>query len=896
MELEQQNPSKNNNLSHLYKAMNEERNTREPVSMPASSNVGQFSFSSHQSQPHVSQQRIAEKETFMTRFLDGIISVSLAALFFGLPLFFTGLTLQGLAFEKEMYFYFWLLLAIVSWVSRGVIVGEMKIRKTPLDIPLVIFAVASIASMVVSVDRWHSFWGSFGDPSRGVLSIVSLIIVYYLVLSHFTVKRMHIMMTSLVASAFVLMVWTLLVVFGVHFLPASIEQHAPLSLMGSITALMIFLAGCLPLFIAVISMIHSSSTRSSFFRVFFTGVLLIGIALDLLLLFLLSVYVSWLAVIIGFAFFLLYILAQVVKIEERWAWLPMLVLVILLAFYMIGSQNILKTTLPIEATPNAQLSWTIVKESLKNKPFFGSGPATYGYNFSLYRPQEYNQQPLSGLRFNQGTGLYFEALSTIGVVGVMAFTILLLSFVSVGLFLLAQKKESNKFLSLGLWSTVMILLISALTGQFSGAIFILGALIASLFLAVLMYESQSEENYIRLSLQSSPKFALAFAFVFLVVSAGVAFTFAFIGKAFWADVLAAQAMESSLGSNDGVTKMTRAMNYMPKESHYVSYLGQIYLTMATQEVNKSEGDRNTDSLKKYVESANGFAKVAHDMSPNDIVIQEALAQTYENTLFIAGVRQDLLDAVQQAYERASALEPHNPVYYVKLGQVKKTAANSATQEDRKTLLSDAVNLFQKSIDEKPNFMLGYFNLALAQEASGAIDDAIKSLAKGIAIDRTSKDVDELKYNLARLLRIRGNDNDLKLAEALLNEVLATNDTSLNAYLTLGLVYEQTDRKDDAIKTYQKVLTLLSGDKSDAARKQIQTFIDNVKAGKSNATKTTAVQPTPQTPPSVATPETPVVNTQPSTITPPNDIQTNTPVTNDGATTPLDKTSSQKKNP
>jgi hypothetical protein len=68
-----------------------------------------------------------------------VITVSLVALFFGLPLFFTGLTFQGIAFEKQIYFYVWLLIGVVAWVSKGVTTGEMRIRRTPLDIPIALF-------------------------------------------------------------------------------------------------------------------------------------------------------------------------------------------------------------------------------------------------------------------------------------------------------------------------------------------------------------------------------------------------------------------------------------------------------------------------------------------------------------------------------------------------------------------------------------------------------------------------------------------------------------------------------------------------------------------------------------------------------------------------------------
>ena len=48
----------------------------------------------------------------LIKIFDFLITFSLGALFFGLPLFFSGATFQGLSFDKQMYFYFWIILFI----------------------------------------------------------------------------------------------------------------------------------------------------------------------------------------------------------------------------------------------------------------------------------------------------------------------------------------------------------------------------------------------------------------------------------------------------------------------------------------------------------------------------------------------------------------------------------------------------------------------------------------------------------------------------------------------------------------------------------------------------------------------------------------------------------------
>jgi len=93
-----------------------------------------------------------------TKLFDFLITFSLGALFFGLPLFFSGVTFQGLAFDKQMYFYFWIILALVFWVIKGIILGEMKIRRTPLDIPIIIFLLTGLFLHIIG------FWPYLKKP------------------------------------------------------------------------------------------------------------------------------------------------------------------------------------------------------------------------------------------------------------------------------------------------------------------------------------------------------------------------------------------------------------------------------------------------------------------------------------------------------------------------------------------------------------------------------------------------------------------------------------------------------------------------------------------------------------------------------------------------------------
>lgn len=289
----------------------------------------------------------ASQPSRASEWLDKLVTFSLAALFFGLPVFFTGLTAQGTSFEKQIYFYVWTLIALVAWVAKGVTTGEMRIRRTPLDIPIAIFWAVFAVSTVLSVDRWHSFWGFFGDPSRGLMSVTALVIAYYILLSNFNRSLWKWSVSAIVISSSILSVWTALAVMGIKFLPAKIMAFAPLSLVGSISGLGIFFGAMIPILITVIFSLRSAE-KGSLSKNILTGLVMVLLLLDMFLLLALYAFVPWIGVLVGMGFFLIFILSQIIRPTQNWTWLPMVAFLAVLIVLMIGVVNISRINLPAE--------------------------------------------------------------------------------------------------------------------------------------------------------------------------------------------------------------------------------------------------------------------------------------------------------------------------------------------------------------------------------------------------------------------------------------------------------------------------------------------------------------------------------------------------------------------
>lgn len=771
------------------------------------------------------------------KLFDFIISLSLAAIFFGLPLFFTGLTLQGIAFDKQVFFYAFVLLGLVAWVSKGVIVGELKIRRTPLDIPIVAFWLVYLLATIFSVDRWHSFWGFFGDPSRGFLSATALLISYYLISSNFTQKRFKIMLTASIISAAIVSLWSLLAVLGVKFLPDKILQLAPISLMGSVSGLGVFLSFMFPISITALFQIQKAEKMKPVWKKIFTFGILASLAVytaDILLFF---AFIPWPALLVGLGLFLIFILSQVVRPSENWTWLPMVVFVAAFAILMIGNNRLARINLPVEVTPNYQMSWDVAWQSTKDNFVLGSGPATYSYDFSLHHSKDFNLNALYNLRFYQGTGLFFEALPTIGILGTIALILLALSFVSVVIYLLTREKEKNKIYSLGYVISALILLGASFLGRAEGVVIIMSGLFGSLALALLLWESGSEEKNISLSLKASPKYALALAFVFIVVSAGVVFLYVFLGKILIADVYAGkkvsgnQIVEEEINSSLG-----KAIQLYPQEGRYYSQASQRYMILANSEILKGEKERDLLKVQNNLNASILLAKRGSELMKNDISAVENLALIYENAgLYV----KDSLDLARATYEQAQKLEPHNPDYFIKLGQIRIAVVSGKEEKERTPVIEEAKGLFNQAIDEKNNYAPGYYNLALAEEALGGMDSSIDNMAKAFRLDRSNINY---AFNLARLYQVRGKGDDDKIAEDLFKQILGVNDKEINTHFSLGLLYEKMSRKSEAISEYKKVLDLLPAspaggpEGSGEAKDKIEKMISNIENGISNQIK------------------------------------------------------------
>ncbi|GAG50220.1 unnamed protein product, partial [marine sediment metagenome] len=118
-----------------------------------------------------------------------IIKTSIILLVFLLPLFFLPFSFEAFEFNKQYLLLFLVSLAFFSWVVKMVLIDkEIRLKKTPLDVPILVFLLVAVLGAIFSVDKTSSLFGFYGRFSDGLIGLLSLGILYFLITNNVSVK------------------------------------------------------------------------------------------------------------------------------------------------------------------------------------------------------------------------------------------------------------------------------------------------------------------------------------------------------------------------------------------------------------------------------------------------------------------------------------------------------------------------------------------------------------------------------------------------------------------------------------------------------------------------------------------------------------------------------------
>lgn len=121
----------------------------------------------------------------LVRRINRAIEILFYGLFFLVPLAMHPKTNELFEFNKMWVVFYFSLLIFFLWTTKMILLKRIEIRRTPFDIPLLLFLLSQIISTIFSIDHHTSFWGYYTRFNGGLLSTISYIFLYYAFASNF---------------------------------------------------------------------------------------------------------------------------------------------------------------------------------------------------------------------------------------------------------------------------------------------------------------------------------------------------------------------------------------------------------------------------------------------------------------------------------------------------------------------------------------------------------------------------------------------------------------------------------------------------------------------------------------------------------------------------------------
>lgn len=699
----------------------------------------------------------------ITAFLDHGITGLLLVVAGVTPLLFFNQTTEFYEMPKLLFLIVSVAVLLGMWIFSWILKGKVIITRTPLDIPLLVLLVVVIASAYFSESRFAAIYGTFPRVHGSAVAWVTYILLYFVTVSHLrTLGQIKTFLYVLYGSGFVVALISILSYFRI-FLPVDFAQAVNFTPTGSSFSTVAFLLLLLPF--PLLSLINPTKYMPTgpavlLATLFSVTVVLLGnipALIAMLIVYVLTVFVSK--------------PAQIQKTVAMFA-VPVIVTVLVLAVSYIplpGGMNQLQANFPKEIQLPFTTSWKVSASAFRDAPFIGTGPSTYLFNFTAYKPLEFNQLDFWNFSFDTAYNEFLQVLGTLGILGLVALLLLCLIVLnSARKNMSLDNAEANIENSHeGIHENAHVMLPAlAISGVVAIVLLAIHATtlvstVATLFiLAAFMVSQKSVRGRvmklsmgIKASTSDNKQFDLFPVLIFIAfLVAAVPVLYKTFNTAM-ADYYHRQALSQA---NQNGTKtyefLQKAETLNPEIDLYRVDMAQTNFALAnaiaaqkgpqagaaTTSGTLTDQDRST--IQSLLSQAVNEGRASVALSPRSSRNWEVLASIYRN---ITGVADNALVFSLDAYGRAIQRDPLNPALRVNVGGIYYSIKN----------YDQAIRFFSDAANLKPDYANAYYNLAIALRDKGDLQNA-KAVAE----------------QAVKVLSENKNTQDYKTATTLLNEL------------------------------------------------------------------------------------------------------------------------------
>lgn len=658
---------------------------------------------------------MGESKTEIVSYLENASLFLLGLLLLIFPFFLLTLTTDAFIFPKQILLGGVTLIILVLFGIKSLARGQVIFRRTPFDLPILLFALSLFISSAFAVNRADA--------------LVSFVPFLFSVLAFFAIVNIAkdknsalLLITSLLIGAGIISVLSLLSFLKIYILPFAFAKFQTFNPFGSLLDQALYLLFVLPLAIhfawpllskrklsdpAVVSYIDSSGhEKKGNPAPFAIGAVIIIVGL------LISSYL----------------------------------------LFKTPPQNGGLLTLPFETGFQTALAAISQDTGKVFQGFlFGSGYGTYVTDFTRFKQPAFNQnQNLWALTFFRSSSFILELLATTGILGVLLFIFLLYRIFKVRY----------------IFVLFLIPVIAAILAPFSFAILALFFILLGILSSLRGNSSKAEsEGFfdVELQLVALQKGLIAFdtspsrhkksvlpTIILVLILILIGLIGYFGGKYVISDAIFQQSLIAASANNGALTyqKQARAISVFPYRDAYYRIFSQTNLALANslaaqQPVNSSPSAQTQQTIFTLIQQSINSGRTAVTYAPQTMLNWQNLASIYRSLI---GFGQNADSFAILANQQAITLDPNNPQEYINLGGIYYQLGQ----------WDNAIRQFQIAAALKPDLANAYYNLGHALQEKGNLADAmtqyeiVRRIVAGDKpnLDKISKEIEDLGKRIA----------------------------------------------------------------------------------------------------------------------------------------------------
>jgi len=656
-----------------------------------------------------------EPKTEIAPYLENASLFILGLLLLIFPFFLLTLTTDAFVLPKQILLGTAVLIILFVFGIKSLSRGQVVLRRTPFDLPIVLFTLSVLLSSIFAVNRADAF--------------ISFVPFLFSVLAFFAIVNTAkdknsalLLITSLIMGAGIVSILCLLSFLKIYILPFAFAKSQTFNPFGSLIDQALYLLFVFPLAVYLTRPLFSKRKSED------------------------PSVVTY---------------ADSSGYEKKGNSVPFAIgAVIVMVGIFISSYLLFKTPsqngglliLPFET--GFQTSFAAISQDtgrVLHGFLFGSGYGTYITDFTRFKQPVFNQNPnFWALTFFRSSSFILELLATTGILGTLLFIFLLYRIFRVKsvfiLFLIpviASLLVPFSFLVLAIFFILLGILSTLVGTSAKGEVhgfYDVEIQLVALQKGLIAFDPSPGRH--KKSVLPTIILALILILVGLIGYFG--------GKYAVSDTLFQESLIAASQNNGSLTyqKQASSISIFPYRDAYYRIFSQTNLALANslaaqQPASSSPSAQTQQTIFTLIQQSINAGRAAVTYAPQTMLNWQNLASIYRSLI---GFGQNADNFSVLANQQAITLDPNNPQEYINLGGIYYQLGQ----------WDNAIRQFQIAVALKPDLANAYYNLGHALQEKGNLADAITQYetVRRLVIndkpnlDKISKEIEGLKKRIA----------------------------------------------------------------------------------------------------------------------------------------------------